>query len=88
MSLIIVFAILNIIDLFQTRVILIQDIEFNPFVRFIGFNLFIIYKILMVIFIAYIFYPVVDSKLIWMIFLTAFYLWVTIHNYRVLKYLS
>jgi hypothetical protein len=88
MPLIIVFAILNIIDLFQTRIILIQDIEFNPFVRFIGFKLFIIYKILMVSFIVYIFYPTTGSNMYWMIALTIFYIYVTFHNYRVLKYLS
>ena len=85
MMLIIAFAVLNIIDLFQTHTILIQDIEFNPFVRFLGYKLFIIYKILMVCFVAYIFSPVIDSRKIWMIALTIFYVWVVIHNYRVLK---
>ena len=83
--LIIAFAVLNIIDLFQTRTILIQDIEFNPFVRFIGFKFFIIYKILMVCFVAYIFSPLIGSKKIWMMALTIFYVWVVIHNYKVLK---
>jgi hypothetical protein len=88
MILIIVFVILNIIDLFQTRIILIQDMEFNPLVRFLGFKLFIVYKILMVCFVAYIFSPVTGSRMIWMVALTAFYMWVVIHNYKVLKLLS
>jgi len=88
MILLIIFAILNVIDVFQTHTILIQDIEFNPFVRFIGFKLFIIYKILMVSFIAYIFYPIIGSNMCWISLLIIFYIYVTFNNFRVLKYLS
>ena len=57
MILLIAFVILNVVDIFQTREIFIQEIEFNPFVKFLGFKFFIVYKISMVSFVGYIFYP-------------------------------
>ena len=88
MILLIAFVILNVIDIFQTREILIQEIEFNPFVKFLGFKLFIVYKILMVSFVGYIFYPFNKASVYWMVSLVVFYIWVTGHNYRILKSLS
>jgi hypothetical protein len=88
MILLIAFVILNVIDIFQTREILIQEIEANPFVKFLGFKLFIVYKILMVSFVGYIFYPFNKASGYWMFALVVFYIWVTVHNYRILKSLS
>ena len=86
--LLIAFVILNVIDIFQTREILIQEIEFNPLVKFLGFKLFIVYKTLMVSFVGYIFYPFNKASACWMSVFIVFYIWVIVHNYRILKSLS
>jgi len=75
------FIILNGIDIIQTRTILKLEIESNPIIRFLGFKKFIFYKIFIVIFIIYNFKDNINLLII----VTVFYIWVTYHNYNILK---